>query len=359
MKILVPDHYHEGWIERIRAVSSNIKVVKLTITKEYNNFWRGVRWISLRCLPFVLHERIAHFLDQAYCRKGFLLDSKNPEGTERGIEVFLASWVITPDIFARLLPLLPGLKWVHSTVTGVDHLLSSEMIKRDIVITSSIGIHKKRIAEFVIALILTVAKKIPEHLRLQRKRKWESLTADEIERKTVGIIGLGNIGREVAGKAIALGMKVVATKKNQIEIEGVNLLPPEKLPELLKVSDFVVIAAPLTKETFGMIGKKELQMMKKSAYLINVSRGEIVQEETLIQALRKNLIAGACLDVFSSMPLPPNSPFYSLNNLIISHHSAFSSPHSNREVFDFFIANLERYVSGKKLLYMVDKERGY
>ncbi len=176
----------------------------------------------------------------------------------------------------------------------------------------------------------------------------------------MGIVGYGHIGREVAKRAGAFDMKVMAIKRSRSEtLEGTTLLDLRNLRDLLKICDFLVICLPLTKETEGLIGETELAAMKKEAYIFNVSRGRVINEKALIRALRENWIAGACLDVLAEMPLPRNSPFYSLSNVVITHHSSYSSPNSYREIFNMFLSNLQRFIAGEKLLSTIDKEKGY
>ena len=159
--------------------------------------------------------------------------------------------------------------------------------------------------------------------------------------------------------ATQLNIKVVATKRNPIEMDNVEVLPSEDYHNILKVADYVVISLPLTGDTEGLIGEKELKIMNKRACLINVSGGNIVKEEALINALREKWIDRAFLDVFSDEPLTRNSPFYSLQNVLITHHSSYASRNSMKEIFDVFLENLRRYVTGAPLLNVISKERGY
>jgi len=360
MKILISDHYFESGLEEIRALSPQVEIAKLNIEKNYGILWRIARMLSRRVLPHSLYERWQHLFDNRYCRKKISIDGDSLNQAGEDVDVFLCSWTITPDILINLLPLLPNLKWIHSTVTGVDHLLSQGLINKNIILTSSNSIHSVRIAEFVLALMLNVAKRIPEHLRLQRQKRWQSIKADELRGKIVGIIGYGHIGREVAKKARAFEMKVMAIRRSPSQtVEGVTLLDSRNLRDLLKICDFLVICVPLTKETEGLIGETELAAMKKEAYVINVSRGRVINEKALIRALKENWIAGACLDVLAEMPLPSNSPFYSLPNVIITHYSSYSSPNSYSEIFNMFLSNLKRFIAGEELLCTIDKEKGY
>ncbi len=356
MKVLVPDHYSEKDIEKIRSVSRKVDVAVLGLQKQ----WDGLFGILYKLLPLTLYRKFSAFFDKQEPVFNITIDGKKLEKPLEDINVLLSSWVINSDILAALLPFIPNLHWIHSTVTGVEHLQCPEIINNDLQLTSSKGVHSVAVAEFVLALMLAISKRIPEHIYLQQDRNWHTLMSDELAEKTVGIVGLGNIGQEVAKKAKMMGMRVVATKKNPVNCSNVDkLFPVEALNELLRISDFVIISAPLTKETNGIIGTAELKIMKKNAYLINISREKIVQKEALIQALKESWIAGACIDVFNKQPLSQNSPYYSLPNLIITHHSAYLTSDSHKRIFTFFLDNLKRFIIGDELLGKIDKITGY
>lgn len=356
MRILVPDHYGDEDIEKIRAVSNHIEIARLSIQRKWNSF----QGLLYRLLPLPLYNIVAPLITTSKPVYHLQVDGKKPNGQINDINILLSSWIINSDILYKLLPLLPNLRWIHSTMTGIDHLLCPQVIGNDnIQLTSSKGVHSKAIAEFVMALMMALIKRIPEHIYLQQKRKWQVLEADELTGKTVGIIGFGGIGREIAKEVRMRGMKVVAVKKSPINVDDVIVFPIEGLRELLKLSDFVIISAPLTRETFGIIGEAELKVMKRTAYLINISREEIVQKDTLIHALKQKWIAGACIDVFHQQPLPSNSQYYSLSNLIITHHSVYFTSLANKRIFNFFLDNLKRFIRGDELLGKVDKILGY
>jgi phosphoglycerate dehydrogenase-like enzyme len=185
---------------------------------------------------------------------------------------------------------------------------------------------------------------------------------NELFEKTVGIVGLGRIGGEIAKKSKCLGMKVIATRRNLSALIPVyvdKLVHPKNLKELLAESDFVVLSVPLTKDTEGMIGEAELKSMKATSYLINVSRGKLVKEETLIQALREGWIAGAGLDSFATEPLPPTSPLWKMKNVVITPHVAGLTPYYLERLTDLFCENLKRFITGENLINVVDKTLGY
>ncbi|MCS7286942.1 MAG: D-2-hydroxyacid dehydrogenase [Anaerolineae bacterium] len=274
----------------------------------------------------------------------------------------------------------PRLKWIQLSTAGVDHLLDSPVMKSQVIITTTSGIHAVPIAEYVFATMLFLVKRLPLALEYQKRREWPSysnqvLISEELRDKTIGIVGYGSIGREVARLARAFGMTVFATKRH-VEIntdkgyrlpgvgdpEGTlvdRLYPNSSLREMISLCDFVVIAAPLTPETYHMIGPEELAAMKPSAYLINIARGAIVDETALVEALRTGKIAGAALDVFEKEPLPPESPLWDLPNVILTPHVSAVTPRYNDRATALFAENLRRYLEGKELLNVVDKTLGY
>ncbi len=257
----------------------------------------------------------------------------------------------------------PRLKWIQTMSAGVDRFLDTEMVESPVILTNVSGIHATPIGEFVLGLMLMFAKNAPLHFQLQQKKQWKRLPPSILRSKTVGIVGLGSIGKEVARLAKAFGMRVLATRrsaKREGRARNVDImLPSSQLCRLLAESDFVVLAVPVTPETNKLIGEKELRAMKSTAYLINISRGEIVDEEALIHALDEHWIAGAGLDVFATEPLPTDSRLWELPNVIFSPHIAGGMVDYATRATERFVENLERYVDGRTLLNVVDKKRGY
>jgi phosphoglycerate dehydrogenase-like enzyme len=260
------------------------------------------------------------------------------------------------------------LRWVHSGSAGVASALYPEFMASDITLTNSAGIHAPPIAETALAMILHFARGIDFATRSQARREWgkspfedRSDAVREIADSTLGIYGLGGIGRELAWRASALGMKVIATKRNdRTGPAGVDLLRGDHaLDALLEQSDYLVVAAPSTRETRNSIDAAALSRMKRTAVLINVSRGDIIDEAALIAALRDNRIRGAGLDVFVTEPLPSTSEFYALENVLVTPHvSATTTEYWRREVH-LIVENIERYLAGRPLRNAVDKQAGY
>lgn len=274
----------------------------------------------------------------------------------------------------------PKLKWVQMHAAGVDHLLDHPIMKNDILLTTASGIHATTIAEYVFASILAFNRRMPRMLYYQSRREWPKgrwnlFARPELRDSTLGIVGYGSIGREVGRIACCLGMRVVASKRSVSQMRDVGyvaqgtgdregtlsdeVFPPERLSEMLSLCDYVVIAVPLTPETKKLIGEAELQAMKPNAYLVNISRGDTVDEAALIKALQEGWIAGAGLDVFEEEPLPSDSPLYGLENVILSPHVAGFTLRYDERASDLFAENLRRYLAGEPLLNLVDKAKGY
>ncbi len=255
----------------------------------------------------------------------------------------------------------PTLRWMQSHLAGVERFLVPEIIESPVILTSSKGIHGAQVSELALAMMLMLAKQAQSWFRLKEQKRWQPFVPQVLHAKTLGVLGLGNIGQEVARLARAFGMRVIVLESRQIEKpEYVDLiLPPERLRDLLSQGDFVVITLPLTPETRGLIGEVELKAMKPTAYLINVARGGIVDEPALIKALKEKRIAGAGLDVFGTEPLPADSVFWDLPNVIISPHIAGRREDYNALATRLFCENLERYLIGEQLLNIIDKQKGF
>ena len=258
---------------------------------------------------------------------------------------------------------LPNLRWVQQDFAGTDWLLNfPDLIEKDFILTNASGVHAIPIAEHILAMMLALARDFPYSFRKQRNHQWGRRgRVIELEGTTLGVIGLGKIGEKTAEKAKGLNMKVLATRRNPERSSPYvdRMYGTEGLQDLLSQSDWVVIAAPMTPETRGMIGEKELRSMKKSAHIINIARGSIIQEKVLIKALQEGWIAGAGLDVFEKEPLPEDSPLWDMENVIITGHFAGSTPFYFERVLEIFLENLRRYRSGEPLINVVDKQRGY
>lgn len=262
----------------------------------------------------------------------------------------------------------PRLRWVHSGTAGVRASITPELVERGILFTNSAGVHAPPMAESVLGMILHFARGFDLTVRAQARGRWERDAFDaadspvrEVNGSTVGIVGFGGIGREVARRARALGARVLALKRRPAESPpGVELLHgPEGLERLLAESDYLVLAAPETAATRGLLDAAAIARMKPGAVLVNVARGRLVDEEALVDALRSGRLRGAALDVFATEPLAAGHPLWSLpNTLITPHVSACSRRFWERET-DLIRENIGRYLDGRPLLNMVDTHAGY
>ena len=256
------------------------------------------------------------------------------------------------------------LRWVQVGSAGVESYLSPELVESDIILTNAKGVYAIHIAEHVMALILSFARAINLLIHRQIDEIWESranLPVIEINGLTLGIVGLGGIGLEVAKSAHALGMRILAADPTQTYQPDYveHLWRLDKLHDMLRESDFVAICCPLTPQTRNMMSVEEFKCMKPTAYLINIARGGIVDQEALIKALETKEIAGAGLDVTVPEPLPKGNPLWQMENVIITPHMAGQSPVSSRRLMKIFTENLKRFVNGEPLLNVVDKKLGY
>lgn len=278
-------------------------------------------------------------------------------------DVFIG-WSLRPEQFR----IAKKLKWIHSPAAAVHQLMYPDLTNSNVILTNSTGVHGPVVAEHAIAVVLALAKRLPQAMHYQARKIWaqellwnEHPRPREVAGATVLVVGMGGIGREFAVRAKALGMKVVAVRENPAKGAGPAdaVYGAEKIDELLPQADFVLLCTPVTPATTAIINKERLGRMKFGAYLINVARGPLIDDAALIDALRQQRIAGAALDVFAEEPLPPESPFWSLENVLITPHTAAVTEKLWERHYDLIVENLNRFVAGKPLLNEVDKSRGY
>jgi len=280
-----------------------------------------------------------------------------------------AEVIFTISLRTDQFALCQRLRWIHTPTAAVHQLLFPELVNSDVILTNSTEVHGPVVAEHVMALIFALAKKIPQAAALQIKHEWgkeqiwsKGTHPKEIAGATLGLVGLGSIGRRVARMASALGMRVIAVREHadKAKPEGVDtVFSTSRLDEVLGQSDFVVLAAPLTPETTKLIDARRLATMRRDAYLINVGRGPQIDEHALADALRDGRIAGAALDVFDQEPLPGDSPLWDLENLLITPHTAGITDKLWQRHYENFSGNLRRYLAKQPLEYVVDKHKGY
>ena len=245
----------------------------------------------------------------------------------------------------------------------MDRISTPVVRERGLVVTNARGVFSRPIAEYVVMMCLAIARRLPQLLELQRERTWQPLRGRELGELTVGIVGYGSIGVEVARLLEPFGTRVIATRRHPERGAGaatsVELLPLGDLGRVLQESDIVVIAAPLTEETAGLIGAEQLAEMREDAWLINIARGRLIDEVALRRALESGWIGGAVLDVFSEEPLSPESPLYRLPNVVITPHTSWASDRVIERSVDLFVDNLRRDLAGEPLRNVVDLEAGY
>jgi phosphoglycerate dehydrogenase-like enzyme len=261
------------------------------------------------------------------------------------------------------------LRWIHSPAAAVHQFLFPELVESAVILTNARDVHGPVVAEHVMAVIFALAKRIPQSVRFQQKHIWgqEILWHDcaapaEVANANLGLVGLGSIGRNVAKRASSLGMHVICVREHpeSQKPEGVEeVLPASRLNALLGRADYVVLAIPVTHATLNIIRGEQLSQMKREAYLINVGRGPLIDESALVESLRFRKIAGAALDVFDQEPLPPDSPIWDLENVLVTPHTAGMTTKLWERHYQLFSANLRRFLGGHPLLGLVDKQVGY
>jgi phosphoglycerate dehydrogenase-like enzyme len=267
--------------------------------------------------------------------------------------------------FAEIWRRAPNVKWVHSLAAGVDKLLIPELIDSPVPVTNARGVFKKSLAEFAVLGMLYFYKRVRMLIENQRAHRWGDFTVDWVPGKVMGVVGYGEIGRECASHAKALGTKIYATRRKPEQSQSDPILdrifPAMDLKQMLAEIDVLLAAAPLTPETRHMLGEEEFRVMKPSAIVINVGRGPVIDEQALIRALQEKRLAGAALDVFETEPLSPDHPFWEMDNVLVSPHCTDRTrdPDWLDLTMQCFIENFRRYLNGQPLANAVDKKAGY
>jgi len=260
-----------------------------------------------------------------------------------------------PSLLLDTFPHARRVRWVHALSAGVEGILSPEIIASPVPMTNGRGVFRTPLGEWVIAAMLHFSYDLRRIQRQQEAGIWEPFDVDELNGKTLGIVGYGEIGRSAAERARPFGMKIVAVRRKPSDSE----YPPSRIKEMLAECDYVAVCTPLTPETRGLIGAAEIAAMKSSAVIINVGRGPVIDEPALIAALQSGKIRGAALDVFDVEPLPASHPFYGMKNVLMSPHSADHTPGWRHRAVQCFLDNFERFSKGEPLQNIVDKHAGY
>jgi phosphoglycerate dehydrogenase-like enzyme len=268
--------------------------------------------------------------------------------------------VVAGHITAPALARAERLKWVQSWAAGPDALMYPEMVASDVICTSCKGNGAIPLAEHAIMLMLMLNREALRWIRAQDERRWARHYHGELTGLTCGIIGLGHSGQDLALKCKAFHMRVLGIRRTPRPTPNVDeVLPLERLDDLLRESDFVVVTAPRTPETVGMLGEAQFRLMKPTAHYVCFSRGGIADDAALLRALQEGWIAGAGLDAHDQEPLPPDSPFWTLPNAIITPHNGATTALTRQRGIDIFAENLRRYQAGQPLANVIDKGAGY
>lgn len=334
--VVIATHLETALLDRVRAVDARIEVL-------YDGALLGKpRYVADHHAPI----------------------ARTPEQEARLLEMLGRAEVVFdfPSGHHRDLPAVaPRLRWLQSTSAGIGQMVKRVGLDQtDITFTTASGVHARPLADFCLMAMLMFAK---DYFRMERDRsarRWERYCGQELTGKTLAVIGLGRVGQEIARHGKRMDMRVVGTRRSGGPLEGVDkIFEHSELHAMLGETDFLVIAAPHTPETEGMIGEAELAAMKPSAVLINVGRGVIVDEDALIRALRDQRLAGAALDVARDEPPPDDSPLWKLPNVILSPHSASTVTQEDERIIEIFCDNLRRYLSGQPLRNVLDKKKLY
>ncbi len=317
---------------------------------------------DLWCAPEWLGPRLQEALPQVHVVQLQNYDRVHEEIADADAALM---WSVRPEQFLHA----KKLRWIHSTAAAVHQLMFPELVTSNVVVTNARDVHAPVVAEHVMALIFALAKRLPQAMQAQSRHEWAqeamwhtSPPVREVAGATLGLVGLGSIGRETARRADALGMRVLAVREHPEKgtVPGVErVFGPSEMDAMLAESDYVVLASPVTPQTRHLLNAAHFAAMKRDAYLINVGRGPLVEEAALIAALQSRQIAGAALDVFDTEPLHADSPLWELDNLLITPHTAAITDKLWERQFQLIAQNMQRFLAGDELLSIVDKSKGY
>ena len=257
----------------------------------------------------------------------------------------------------QLLSEMPRLRWIQSVGAGVDHIMAARPLPDGVLVTRMVDIFSDAMAEYVLGYMFAATLQVPRVLAQQRERRWMPFPSPLLRDKTAVVVGLGSIGREICRTLRSAGLRLIGVSRSGRPIEEAEeVLPVSRLDKALPRADYVVLVTPLTDETRGLMDARRLALLQRDAWLVNVGRGALVREGDLIAALADGTLAGAVLDVFEQEPLPPESPLWAMENVIVTPH--LSGPDDHRNV-ERFLENYRRFKAGEPLDGLVDLERGY
>ena len=267
------------------------------------------------------------------------------------------------DLLSGVLLFATRARWIHSLWTGVEGILSPEMIEHPAALTNGRGVFRWPLADWVVGVMLFFAFDLRRVLQQQEQGVWKPFVSTTLEGRTLGIVGYGSIGSATAERARPFGMKIGALRRRTELFQGDALVDksygPDQLKDLMTACDYVLVTTPLTRETRGLIGASEIGAMKPEAVILNIGRGPVIDEPALVRALQSGAIRGAALDVFDTEPLPAGHPFWGMRNVLLSPHTADRVEGFLVPACECFLENLSRFLSGSPLLNVVDKSAGY
>lgn len=274
------------------------------------------------------------------------------------------NWGGSRQLLQEVFAMSPKVRWIHSKAAGLDTMLFPELVESPVPLTNGRGVFSQSLGEFALAAVLYFAKDFRRMVRNQMAGRWEQFDVVEVTGQTAGIVGYGDIGRAAATRLRAMGLRILALRRQGPSLYNVDPLvdevySPDRRLEMIARCDYLVAAAPLTAETRGMIGEPEFAAMKPNAVVINVGRGPVVDEAAIVRALTEGRIKGAALDVFDKEPLPEGHPFYRMENLLLSPHCADHTADWQEQAMQFFLEQFERFRTGEPLRNVVNKSLGY
>lgn len=308
--------------------------------------------------PSMPEDLARHLPDDTVVR----FERRGPFEAAADIEVALGA--PAGDVISEFLGHAPKLRWMHTMSAGVERFLVPELLGRGgFTLTNNSGPYDVPIAEFVLGAMLAAAKRLPEYQRSQQRAHWDKdHQGMELRGATVIVLGLGSIGGEVARLAHAFGMRVIGVRR-RLDLPGVpgvdEVIPPQRLADVAGEADFIAVTAPLTPATRGLVSREVIARLKPTAWIVNIARGAIVDEAALLEALRAKRIGGAAIDAWWTEPLPGDSEWWSLPNVIATPHISHSSPRVRERTLALFLENLRRWKAGEPLLNVVDVRAGY
>ncbi len=272
----------------------------------------------------------------------------------------LFRWWLTSEQGDGLIAAHPALRWIHSGSAGVDHILTPRFRASSIVLTNSAGVHAPSIAEWVVGAMLQVVKDFPAMREQQRERRFEKVLRPELTGQRALFLGTGQIATAIASRLAPFGVRLAGVRRGGSPHPVIGeIVGAADLPRAAADVDWLILTAPLTPETEGIVSRELIAALPPRARVVNVSRGELVDEDALVDAIRAKRIAGAILDVFRVEPLPPDHPFWSMDGVIVLPHTTWRSPEVRARQIDLFLDNLGRFLANEPLRNVVDVARGY